>query len=285
MHQHGGKTLESILQVVSIPSIPPIVAKLNEVLDSDVNALDAMVCVVSEDPPLMAHVLRTTNSARYGQREPVLEIKRAAVIIGAVKLRNLVLEASLIRSYPHLERFGLDLDELWKHAILTARVCDGLATTLMLAGRDLLLAPASCYTCGLLHDLGKIVLLDNLEQDYLAVLHHATRNGRPTFESERELLGFDHAQVGAIVASKWGLPDKLVLAIEEHHEASDGAEEPPLIVPLVQLANHIAHQVAEGTAVKVGEKHPSELKQLDLASSAYAQALSAAKSMYASISI
>ena len=96
-----------------------------------------------------------------------MDIKRATVLIGVRDLANIVLEEAVIRHYKHLARHGFDLEALWRHTILTARLCRELAAGLRDPAVLGSVSPADCYTCGLLHDLGQVVLLRRRERPHL----------------------------------------------------------------------------------------------------------------------
>jgi putative nucleotidyltransferase with HDIG domain len=157
-------------------------------------------------------------------------------------LKNIVLQAAVIAQFDHLSKHGgFDLDAQWEHSITTACLAQELMRT---SGQEFALGPDEFYSCGLLHDIGKVVLLDNLTKEYLGVVRIANKTGRPLFEVEEEELGFNHAAVGARVAEHWGLPDVLVNAIGRHHEnmLSLVRDEPAAAV--VAMANAIAHRLA-----------------------------------------
>jgi len=144
--------------------------------------------------------------------------------------------------FAHLEPGDFDLARLWKHNILVARTCSALAKA---AGKRSGLSAEEYYTCGLLHDLGQVVLLEHRSERFLEAVQRAADEDRPLFEVEQEVLGFSHAEVGARIALRWNLPEVLVSAVQYHHGPQDEIEAEPAVA-LVDLANRAADRAAEG---------------------------------------
>lgn len=157
-------------------------------------------------------------------------------------LRNVVTQAAVISKYDHLKGSGFDLTALWKHSILVAQACNFLGkrcrATIGLSGDEL-------YVCGLLHDLGQVVLLDCLRADYLAVVDYAREKNLPLHAAEAEKLGFGHTDIGHVVALQWGLPPQIGNAILHHHGSAEELASDP-VVALVASVNQLVHRVTEG---------------------------------------
>jgi len=229
-------------QRIRIPTLPTILTRIDVLLQDPEAGVDAFGEVIDTDPPLAARVLKTANSAFYGHAETVRSTGPAVMTIGTRVLRVLVLQASLIARYEHLSGSeDLDPDTLWRHSILTAQLSQHLAG--ILGARPGLAAEPS-YTAGLLHDIGKIILLDGLGEEYLAIVHEARVRNEPSYAAETRHLGFDHAHLGGIVARRWGLPKQTVEAVERHHDHArpTGGN---LLVPLLANADAVANRVQD----------------------------------------
>jgi HD-like signal output (HDOD) protein len=148
----------------------------------------------------------------------------------------------VVGKYEHLKETGFDLTAQWKHSILVAQACHGFGRR---SKARLGLAPDELYVCGLLHDLGKVVLLDCLRQDYVDVVKDATQRNVPVHVAEEERLGFTHTDVGQIVAQQWSLPPQIEHAIQHHHAAREVLESDP-VVALVASVDALVHRVVEG---------------------------------------
>ena len=236
-------TKERIEDSIRIPTIPQIVARIDALIEDPETGLAEIGAVVAEDPPLSAKVLKISNTTHYGLSEPVLSAEQAAVVLGTRVLRTIALQAAVIGNYEHLESSTvIDVPNLWKHSILTAQIAQDLTVASHL---ELPLVPEELYTCGLLHDLGRIILLDTMAEDYVSVLRHAQETDQPSHALEAERLGFSHTDVGSLVASTWGLPDPTVAAIDYHHGPNERIVASPVTM-IVALADRLTHYISQG---------------------------------------
>ena len=244
---------------LSLPSLPATIVELQRLLRDPGVGMKDLGQVVASDPPLTARVLRIANSAFYSLSVPVLDIGHAAAILGLDTLNTLLLQVGVLE---FVESIDADSDfdplDLWQHSVLTAQVASSMPSRL-----QRFTPSQELYVCGLLHDIGKFVLLDHLRDEFIACLKAAKTSGS-LCDEERHAFGFTHADVGALVAERWGLPLKAVLAIGEHHDL-DGSVQRDSLVAIVSLANHIAHELqGKKTPVLKQELPHQALKRLEL---------------------
>ena len=227
---------------ISIPTIPSVVQKVQRMLEDPNAGANEIGKVVASDAPIAAKVLKIANSAYYGLRERCIVAEKASAVLGTRVLRNVVTQAAVISKYDHLRHSGFDLNGLWKHSILVAQTCHlvGKRSKAMLG-----LSADEFYVCGLLHDLGQVVLLDCMGKDYLDVVHYARVRNLPLHVAEEQRLGFGHTDVGSVVAQQWGLPTQVQKAIQDHHAAPDVLMRDP-VASLVAHVNLLVHRVVEG---------------------------------------
>jgi putative nucleotidyltransferase with HDIG domain len=205
---------------VCIPTLPSVVQRVGELLEhtSGVREIGA---VVADDPTLLARVLKVANSACYGLSEPCISTDQASSVLGERVLRNVVTQAAVISRFERNADHRRALDELWRHSTLSAHVASLLAHR---SRADLGLAPDELHSCALLHDLGKIVMLENMGQEFLDVVRRVEAENLPACVIEEQRFGFNHADVGAMIAVQWGLPPAIVDAIQFHHGPRDAIE-------------------------------------------------------------
>lgn len=227
----------------SIPTMPAVVQRISALLQDPNVGLRDIAQVVSEDAPLAAKVLKIANSTYYGLRERCISTHQAAAVLGIRVLKNVVTQASVIQQYEHLKGSGgFDLDDLWRHSIVVGQACGFLVRRSK--GRFEVTAD-EIYVCGLLHDLGQIVLLDNLKTRYVNLASQARDLNIPLYLAEQQELGFTHADVGARIATRWGLPAQVVKAIGFHHGPESEVESDP-VVALIARTNTLVGRVAHG---------------------------------------
>ena len=159
-----------------IPTLPTVVTRIGKVLQDPNVGVREVAGIIAEDASLAAKVLKIANSAYYGLRTPCISTQQAATVLGLRVLRTVIMQASVIRQYDHLAHTGFDVDGLWKSSIATAQACHFIAKR---CKRKLELSPEELYVCGLLHNLGQIVLLDNLKERYVDIAKEADAKRLP----------------------------------------------------------------------------------------------------------
>jgi putative nucleotidyltransferase with HDIG domain len=187
--------------------------------------------VVLRDQSLTATILKMANSAFYGHARRVTTITEAVVLLGFSAVKSLAVSSHGSRVMGgSLPGYGLQQGELWRHSVAVAFTARRLAVEVRLAPVE------EAFVAGLLHDIGKTVLSGFMENAFDEVTRIAHERRIPFHEVEAELLGFDHAQLGAIVASGWSFPPELVEAIRCHHAPGE-AELKPALAHCVHLAD------------------------------------------------
>lgn len=224
---------------LAMPSMPSILVRLREISDDPDAGVRDVAALIGQDPPLCARTLRIVNSAHVGLRAPVSSIEHAAAVLGMDALRNLVLQAQLSNLFEALgEGIRRDVAALWKHSILVGRIAHRLSQRVRgeMDANELELA-------GLLHDIGKFVLLELERETYLGLVRRAVGEDRGVLELERETFGFDHSDVGALLAARWNLSDTVERCISLHHSMDDlrGLRQPG-VAPLI-FADRLARAV------------------------------------------
>jgi HD-like signal output (HDOD) protein len=231
-----------VAENITLPTLPAVVERINALLEDPNAGTREVGAEIAKDAPLSTRVLRIANSAAYGLRQRIVSTEQAAAVLGMKALRNLALQASVIGKFEHLERSDFDLPGLWRKSILTGQACSNLARR---AEASLGLGPEEFYTCGLLVDIGQVVLLDHMTDAYLDCVARSAAEQRPLHLVEEALLGFTHAEIGARLALRWGLPGEVVSAIQFSHGPAEEVEAEPA-VGLVELACRLCEAVVAG---------------------------------------
>ncbi len=234
--------LEELIDgTVSIPTIPTILTEITRIFDSpDGSARDA-AAVIEKDPAIAARVLRLVNSPFYGLRNAVSSINLACSILGLKVIKNLVVQATVLQTFsdvPDLAAF--DVQWLWDHSFKTAVACRLLAERSPAANG---LQKDDAYTCGLIHDVGKMILLDSQTDRFAEALKLAQSRSLPLAKAEGEVFGFNHAHVGGLLARRWKLADTVQAAVTYHHSPATNPEDWARGF-LVKAANTFAHRAA-----------------------------------------
>lgn len=233
---------ELISSTVTIPTIPSALAEIQRIVsDPDGSAAEAATAI-SKDPAIASKVLRLANSSIYALRVPVSDIQHAVCILGLKILKNLVVHATVLDSFQGRGGEALSAPWLFDHSLKAARAARRLCG---LIDCDPSLEVEEAYTAGLLHDIGKILLMEAESNKYVRAVTLSRLKQIPLHESEFSIFGFTHADVGSMLAARWNMSPVLCDAIGRHHDKDldpkgDGA------AFLLQFANSVAHNVASG---------------------------------------
>lgn len=231
-------TLETALaDIRNLPSLPVVVMELLDLFE-DENADAKQICArINRDPPLTARVLRLANSSFYAVRGEVATIDDALTILGVRNVRTLVLTAVLTSSLPAFNAGWFDQDAFWRHAIMVAISARLLAEHMGLDG-------GIAFTAGLLHDIGQLVLVARFPEQYRPAVEQREQTGGALFESERAVLGLDHAAVGAALAARWKFTPAIQQAVADHHLQAVSAS----LSGAVRIADAISHAIDDSGA-------------------------------------
>ena len=215
--------LEDLLEgLVSIPTVPSTLTEINRILDDPDGSAREAAEVVARDPAVAAKVLRLVNSAYYALKNPVSNIPFAVSILGLKVLKNLVVQATILETFGAKEgAAGLDTEWLWDHSFKAAVAAGQLARH---AADTVKMIPEDAYTCGLIHDVGRIIMADSFGAKFARAVLVARKTKKPLQQVEQETFNFDHAAVGALLSERWRLSPRLSKASLHHHspQALDG---------------------------------------------------------------
>lgn len=231
-----------VRQHLTIPTLPEVVVRINEVMAQPDTGCAEIGALVAEDAPLAAKVLRLANSAYYGLAGQCGTTEHAATVLGIQVMRTIVMQVSVMGMYDHLDGGdAFSVRKLWDHASLTGHISSRIARKANIPS----LRPEEFYICGLLHDVGKVMLLDGLGSRYLEIVKRSAIEETLLHHVEREQLGFDHTEVGALLARRWELPKMICEAIKHHHAPAEQIATNQ-VVSLVAHADVLAHRAANG---------------------------------------
>jgi len=229
-------------EVGQLPGLPRIYAELTRRLEDPSVSVLELADLVAEDVALAAQVLRMSNSAYFGRERSVTRLSDAAARLGTRLLKSLVLTAELYGGFPMPRVFAGRHEELQRHAALVARIASSIEPRA--AWKD------DAFTAGLLHDIGKLVLMARVPARYEAVEREVAESGRNLTDVETQRLGAHHGTVGACLLGMWGLPSVVLEAVNGHHGLA--LDVPQRLNPTraVALADRLAHDVSDPEEVR-----------------------------------
>lgn len=243
--------LERVTNCGTLPSLPAVAMKVLELTRDPKVSIAAIANTVQMDPALSTKVLRTVNSSYYALTVPCPNISRAMSLLGLNTVKALVLGFSLVDCTKRIGREGpLDLTAFWRRAVY------GAASARVLAVHTRACDPEEAFVGALLQDIGILACFAALKDEYLSAISGAEEDHDALGALEHGRLGFDHAQVGRLLAEKWRLPPQLVECVALHHADKSSPVSHERLVRTVQLSRLVAGTL---TLAQPREKHKAFL--------------------------
>lgn len=209
--------LTTIRSISSIPTIPTVLEKITLLLQNPQTSADEIGRAITTDQSLSSKVLKLVNSAFYGFPGKISTITHAVVILGFSTIKNIVLTASIFDVFRKKGQAGLggfDMERFWMHSIACGAASQSLAKCIGSSERE------ECFIAGLIHDVGKILLCQYLNEEFRAIVHE-TRSANSLFvDAEKRLFGVTHQEIGGVLCESWNLPENLQNAVKYHHTPS-----------------------------------------------------------------
>lgn len=227
-----------ITQIERLPSVPTIYLQLQSELRKQEPSIKKVAQIVSADMAMVTKVLQLVNSAFFGFYEQVTSAERAVVLLGINTIESLALTVKAFEMFDTSHTPFLNIDEMMKHSILTANFARTIGNEQGCHNEEL----DQILTAGLLHDIGKLILADNLPLKYSGILNKAQRENRSVWEVEFEVLGATHAEVGAYLTGLWGLPDSILEALAFHHDPERATNTQFCPLTAVHVADALIHE-------------------------------------------
>lgn len=249
---HDDRLRAIVAQLGTLPSFPSLYLEIMQALSAEEPSLETVAAIVAKDPAMTAKMLQIVNSTAFGLAQPVATPFLAVQHVGMGTVRSLALSAHIFSCFERTEIKGFSIPQLWDHALRTA----ALAQLIVLREtRDAALAE-DAYTAALLHDVGKLMLANNLPESFQRALQLADQQQVPLHAAELEVFAATHADVGAYVLGLWGLPASIVEAVAFHH--LPGRSQSAALSPLTAV--HVANILEQEPSAS---KAPRPVAKLD----------------------
>jgi putative nucleotidyltransferase with HDIG domain len=205
----------SVAQVVKtirdLPSLSIVVTDLISSFETSDANIAELAEKVSQDQALTAKTLRLANSSFYGLSRKVTTIQQAIMVLGFDSVRALISAASIVDNFYGARESTDDFNVFWRHSIGTALCSKHIARA---AG----LNQNYAFICGLLHDIGKLVLTTRFPDQYREAVKYRNEHDSHAIDAEKAVLGITHAAIGRLLADSWKFPVLMQNAIANHHE-------------------------------------------------------------------
>jgi len=231
-------TLDQLIgKGVDLPSLPEIYLRVSQQLEDENASVEQIGITVQNDPAISSRVLKMVNSAYYGLPNQVASIDQAVSLLGRERLKHILIGSVLRGVFSSQDDPAFSMQAFWQHSIKTSIIARHLAQ--QSAQID---EPEAMFTAGLLHDIGKLLLINKYPERMLAAEEYMIQKRVDILSAELSQIGLTHTAVGEALMDHWGLPKLLIDCAASHHEAvHDGANR--YATHLIYLANQLSGYV------------------------------------------
>ena len=211
-------------RIIGAKPFPVTARRLADLTRQDVVRIEPVIQVLESDPGLSARLLRLVNSAGYALRQRCTSVRHAATLVGTDRLHQIATTAAVLDLF---DSKGPVAAQIIEHSTVVGAFCRYLGAHLALPVDDL-------FTAGFLHDIGKLMLMETENDQYVELLSKCGSSPDTIHQLERGLYGFDHAVLAAHVLSAWNIPDPVPKIVAWHHEPTHAYRVSSMMAALVQ---------------------------------------------------
>jgi len=226
-------TAEAYLNGIdNLPALPEIAHKIVSLADEDAPNVNEVADLIQQDPAITVSILKIINSGYYTLRREVTNIRQAVVLLGLQQIRNLVVTMVTVNHFSDRPGARIKLADFWDHSLSVATIAQALGPKFGMEDKG------DLYLCGLLHDVGKLIIQLYYPLDMLQIVRKIDEEHIGMYDAERAVLGFSHAELGQRLLKKWRFPEKFQDAVGCHHDCRQAKDK--LFVAVVEFADMVA---------------------------------------------
>lgn len=226
--------LDRIRHIDDLPTLPSVALEVLSLAHQSDVTIQSIAESIHRDPPLAAKVLRMANSVFYRRGDRKVDtLHHAIIFLGLAEIINITTSLSVFSALKSRKTQEVSVREsFWDHSVATGLIARHIDKKLGMRtmGRE--------FVAGLLHDIGKIILDQYFHQEFMAAYNMSIEKDRPMYETEMEMCGTNHMEVGYFIAQKWNLPPYLADVVLWHHQPSQASSRE--MAALISMANLLA---------------------------------------------
>jgi putative nucleotidyltransferase with HDIG domain len=232
----------------SLGSYGPVLQEIEAALQSPQCNLNSIGDAIQKDPDLTARLLRLANSPFFGFANRLSTVAEAVSLLGIQQIQDMIVASSVLEQFKGVPDNLVNKDSFWRHSLAVG------ITARLLAMERRLPKPDKFFVAGLLHDVGRLVLMLQAPESAQAVFELYQREKILLRDAEKKILGFDHQQIAAELLQSWSYPAALVQAVAFHHTPDSSVAK--MEASVVHIADHLVNAMGIGSS---GEQFVSSL--------------------------
>ncbi|MFP5222519.1 MAG: response regulator [Acidobacteriota bacterium] len=228
-----------VARMDTLPTLPRVHQEIMRELQKPEPSINLVSELITQDMGLSASIMKMVNSAFFGLKTKVSSLHHAINLLGLDIISALALSAHMFSSFDPSKIPGFDLDKLWGHSLSTGLLAKAVGRAEGLSTQE----QDDLYIAGILHDVGKLAMLHHGQAFYAEVVARCREENSSIWHMERRILKSSHAELGAFMLSLWGLDEKIVLGVFQHHEPCRSGGDCSLIPAALHAANSFEHEL------------------------------------------
>lgn len=214
-----------------LPSLPQVLVQILDAIHSDNADFQRIAEIIRQDTAMASKLLSVSNSSYYGRTKNCESIERALLFLGTDVVKTIVITASIKQFFGQFNQQQADfLQHFWRRSLIAANLAQVLATLTSYA------SPDEAYLCGLLADVGQLILLTRDEAGYLNIIKQSNTD-QQLLQAEQQHFNLDHCQQGADLIDSWEISGFMADAVRYHHEPCELVLDAHQLVKIINLAN------------------------------------------------
>jgi len=227
--------------ITKVATYPAIADKFYKAIQNPMSTSADLENIILDDPALTSRLLSIANSAMFSLPQKVDTVQKALTLIGQKQVHDIILSCEIVNVFGNISEDILSVKNLWRHSLAVACAARVIASLRREVNVE------RHFISGLLHDIGRLVLLLERSNTMSEVLASAKARGSYVYQEEKKLLGFDHSLVGGLLLKKWNIPAEIHIAIRHHHYPSV-AKSYKIDAAILHIADIIVHAVGIGSS-------------------------------------
>ncbi len=245
-------SIKAMVQAVprSLGSYGPVLREIETALQSPQCNLNSIGDAIQKDPDLTARLLRLANSPFYGFANRLSTVAEAVSLLGIQQIQDMIVASSVLEQFKGVPDKLVNKDSFWRHSLAVG------ITARLLAMERRLPKPDKFFVAGLLHDVGRLVLMLQAPDWAQKVFELYQRERLLLRDAEKKTLGYDHQQIAAELLQTWSYPAALVQAVAFHHAPDSSVAK--MDAAVVHIADHLVNAMGIGSS---GEQFVSPLDE------------------------
>ena len=228
---------ELVGRIRTFPTIPSLYVEVVNALQNP-NATTADIgAIIARDMAMTTKLVQVLNSAYFGLPRTITDPTEAVGILGFETIKSLIMTIKLLSQYDKVKPVYFSIDNIWRHSTNVARTARVMAL-LETGDTD---CSGAAYTAGLMHDLGKVILAANFDDQYHGAHAVARKQQIPLWEVEKDIFGATHGEIGAYMLALWGMSAEVVKVAALHHHPLRAGDKTFTALTAVHVANALEY--------------------------------------------